>query len=70
MAGRLVVVGRRDASSPWAILGAAVDAPTAQALVTAFLDRMPGARAAVLQVIRSFASTASTAEDAVAVIDP
>lgn len=70
MAGKLVILARGAPPAGWSVMGAALDAAEAQALVARVLAANPSVRVVVAQAIRSFRSAAATAEDAVVAVDP
>lgn len=70
MAGKLVVVGRPNATTFWSLLGAGVTVAEAGAAKDAYLLDNPAGRVAICQVVRSFAGTGQVVEDVDAKVDP
>jgi hypothetical protein len=68
--GKLVVVGRPDAVTFWALLAAGVSAAEAAPVVQDYLTKNAAGRVAICQVLRSFAAVAQVNEDADPKVDP
>lgn len=70
MPGKLVVLVRVDPHTRWTVAGAALSAAEAQDVVTQIAAQNGSARIVVANVIRSFVTAITSAEDAIPEIDP
>ena len=66
----LFVLVKAAPVNAWQTAAGPVDAAGAGEAVTRALERMPGARVAVVRVIRSFRARSTVTEDATPTVDP